>query len=108
MQIYTCINDIRFFQHLKSLIFHWYATTDPSVYQRVTITEHHDINITVDFSDLGVKQFRQLGANQTKFVCMKIGEEVIADMVTNDGLSAYRQKAKTFCNVVTHAASCGR
>ena len=39
---------------------------------------------------------------------MKIGEEVIADMVANDGLSAYRQKAKTFFDVVTHAASCGR
>ena len=102
------MNDIRYFQPLKFFIFHWYATTDPSVYQRVTIIEHHDINITVDFSDLGVKQFRQLGANQTNFVCMTIGEEVIADMVANDGLSAYRQKAKTFFNVVRHAASCGR
>ena len=74
----------------------------------MTIIEHHDINITVDFSDLGVKQFRQLGANQTNFVCMTIGEEVIADMVANDGLSAYRQKANTFFNVVRHAASCGR
>ena len=89
-------------------MFHWYATTDPSVYQTPTIIEHHDIDITVDFSDLGVKQFRQLGANQTNFVCMTIGEEVIADMVANDGLSAYRQKAKTFFNVVRHAASCGR
>ena len=108
MQIIYSIYDIRYFQKSKMLYFYFYATTDPSVYQRVTIIEHHDINITVDFSDLGVKQFRQLGANQTNFVCMKIGEEVIADMVANDGLSAYRQKAKTFFNVVRHAASCGR
>ena len=80
----------------------------PAFIREWQIIEHHDINITVDFSDLGVKQFRQLGANQTNFVCIKIGEEVIADMVTNDGLSAYRQKAKTFFNVVRHAASCGR
>ena len=64
------------------------------------------IDITIDFSDIGVRRFISMEEQEKKIVSMKIGSNVIKTMEGSNGLTKYMEKTRVFFNVVEHATHC--
>ena len=66
----------------------------------------NNINITVDFSGIGVQRFNSLNQREKNWIGMTIGSLVIKEVESLTNPMTYIEKTRTFCNVVEHALLC--
>ena len=75
-------------------------------YEDLVDGQTNHINITVDFSGIGIQRFNSLSQGEKNWIGMTIGSLVTKEVESLTNPMTYIEKTRKFCNVVEHALVC--
>ena len=75
-------------------------------YEDLVDGQTNKINITVDFSGIGIQRFNSLSQGEKNWIGMMIGSLVTKEVERLTNPITYIESTRKFCNVVEHALVC--